>query len=234
MDDPSAPSTAGDVNFSKGILVLTVVLTSLSTIVTGFRLAVRQWIVEGLGWDDYTILLATVRPVISDSCSALILNQVGTVIGAALDGVEIHYGFGRHRNFLTPHELQEFQKYAYGEWIQTFATLMWTKVSICLFLLRIPFTKYLVRPLQVALVVLIVSNIILTVLWIVQCRPVAAVWDSTIEGQCFSHGQVQNIIFAQASKLWILSVDLALSFDWRIHTYISINVKIFHSDLCHF
>ena len=124
-----------------------------------------------------------------------------------MDVVEVHYGFGRHKAYLTAHQLQEFQKYTYGEWIQTFTTLMWTKVSICLFLLRIPFTKYLVRPLQIALGVLIVSNIILTVLWIVQCRPIAAVWDKSIDGQCFSKGQVQGIIFAQAcefERFWVV------------------------------
>lgn len=118
----------------------------------------------------------------------------------ALDFVEVHYGFGRHKQYLTPHELQEFQKYTWGEWIQTFATLMWTKVSICLFLLRIPVTKWLIRPLQAALVVLVVSNVILTILWIVQCRPVAAAWDESLNGTCFSKDQLRSIVFAQASR----------------------------------
>ena len=121
------------------------------------------------------------------------------MIGAALDFVEVHYGFGRHQNCLTAHELLEFQKYTYGEWIQTFATLMWTKVSICLFLLRIAINKKLTRPLQWGVVALIVSNIILTLCWILQCRPVRAAWDTTIESQCFSRGQKQRVILAQAS-----------------------------------
>ena len=118
----------------------------------------------------------------------------------ALDFVEVHYGFGRHQQYLTPNQLREFQKYTYGEWIQTFATLMWTKVSICLFLLRIPCQKYLIRPLQAALVILILSNVIITILWIVQCRPVAAAWDNRIHGDCFSKHQVEGIILTQASK----------------------------------
>ena len=81
---------------------------------------------------------------------------------------------------------------------------MWTKVSICLFLLRIPFKKSFIRPLQAALVVLILSNVILTILWIVQCRPVDAAWDSSIHGACFSKRQRESIILAQASKLQLL------------------------------
>ena len=134
----------------------------------------------------------------------------------ALDFVEVHYGFGRHKVFLTPHQLQEFQKYTFGEWIQTFATLMWTKVSICLFLLRIPVQKHFIRPLQVALVMLILSNVVLTILWIVQCRPVAAAWDDSIDAKCFSKRQKESIIFAQASKLRIFPCSPAKAFSWPL------------------
>ena len=115
--------------------------------------------------------------------------------------VEVHYGFGRHKIFLTPYQIQEFKKYTFGEWIQTFATLMWTKVSICLFLLRIPVQKRFIRPLQAALAMLILSNVVLTILWTVQCHPVAGAWDDSIDGNCFSKRQLECIIFAQASKL---------------------------------
>ena len=126
--------------------------------------------------------------------------QLGNVIGFGLVHVEIHYGFGRHEYYLTTWQLIEFRKYAFGEWIQTFATLMWTKVSICLFLRRIPATKELIRPLDAAIGFLIVSNVILTILWIVQCRPIDAAWNTNIQGSCLSKGQMERIIMAQASK----------------------------------
>lgn len=132
----------------------------------------------------------------------LIKEKLGTVIGSALDIVEVHYGFGKPQNCLGNWQLQEFKKYVYGEWIQTFATLMWTKVSICLFLLRIPIRNIFVRPLQASVVFLIVSNVILTLLWILQCRPVHAVWSMDHKGQCFSRGQLQRIVLAQASKVF--------------------------------
>ena len=129
---------------------------------------------------------------------------------------ETHLGFGRHKVFLTPHQIQEYKKYTFGEWIQTFATLMWTKVSICLFLLRIPVQPHFVRPLQAALVFLILSNVVLTVLWIVQCRPVAAAWNDRIDGKCFSKRQRECIIFAQASKLRCFLCSPAKAFAWPL------------------
>lgn len=150
----------------------------------------------------------------------MIEYQLGTVIGAALDFVEVHYGFGRHQNCLTAHQLLEFQKYTYGEWIQTFATLMWTKVSICLFLLRIAINKKLTRPLQWGVVVLILSNIILTLFWIFQCRPLRAAWDTTIESHCFSRGQKQRVILAQASRI-LFKTNLRHEYTNFFHSHFS-------------
>lgn len=119
-------------------------------------------------------------------------------MGTALGFVEIHEGFGRPQYYLTEHQLREFRKYTYGEWIQTFATLMFTKISICLLLMRLPTAKALIRPLQVAVVALAVSNIIITLLWIVQCRPLRGAWYSDTKAKCFTRGQLLRIVLAQA------------------------------------
>ena len=132
----------------------------------------------------------------------LTVEQLGTIIGAALDFVEVHYGFGRPSWYLSDHQLREFLKYTYGEWIQTFASLMWTKISICLFLMRIPVSKTYIRPLQAGVVILVISNVILTLLWIIQCSPISAAWDLELKkhSKCFTKGQLQRIIIAQAGK----------------------------------
>lgn len=60
MDDPSAPPTSGDTNFTHGIILLTVIPTTISALVAGLRCATRAWIVKSWGWDDYTIVFAIV------------------------------------------------------------------------------------------------------------------------------------------------------------------------------
>ena len=116
-------------------------------------------------------------------------------------------------------------KYTYGEWIQTFATLMWTKVSICLFLMRLPHSKALLLPLQYAVAFLLFSNTILTVIWIMQCQPIHAAWDN--RGTCMSREAKEGIILAQA----VISVvsDFAFAafpilFLWRVQ--IDLKTKI--------
>ena len=131
--------------------------------------------------------------------------QLGSIVGAGLDFPEIHYGFGRHQYYLTDHQLQEFMKYTFGEWIQTFFTLMATKVSICLLLLRISPNQRIIRPIQSLVAFLILSNVVLSLVWIFQCIPVDAAWDKSKRktAKCFSQGQLQRIIISQASMLLV-------------------------------
>ncbi|KAF6220060.1 hypothetical protein HO133_003885 [Letharia lupina] len=165
------PPPFGDKNASAGLLATTILVTVLSVVLVTLRFGTRIWIVKRLG-----------HP-----------------IGTALVVVQLSYGFGRPAYYLSPHQFREFSKYAYGEWLQTFATLTFTKVSICLFLLRITVTKASIRPLQAAVIILIVSNIVLSLVWIFQCTPyVDKAWDDKKPGKCFSKGQLERIIISQA------------------------------------
>ena len=212
---------AGDQgNWGPAILGLTIAFLVLVLIFLFLRIVTRVWIVHRFWYDDAAIIMAVVRafqallaPKFADH-----RNQLGTTIGAGLD-------FGKHQQFLSPHHLLEFNKYTYGEWIQTFATLMWTKVSICLFLMRLPNSKALLLPLQYAVAFLLFSNTILTVIWIMQCQPIHAAWDK--RGTCMSREAKEGIILAQA----IISVvsDFAFAafpilFLWRVQ--IDLRTKI--------
>ena len=140
----------------------------------------------------------------------LIRTKLGSIVGASLDAPEFHYGLGRHQSFLSKYQFKEFQKYTFGEWIQTFFTLMATKVSICLMLLRISPYKHIRRPIQLLVGFLILSNVVLSLVWILQCNPVDAAWDCDKRetAKCFSQGQVQRVIMSQAGKLIVRVVSV--------------------------
>ena len=82
---------------------------------------------------------------------------------------------------------------------------MISKVSICLLLLRIVVEKKFVRPIQGMIVFLVLSNLIITFIWIFQCIPVAGAWDSTVKerGKCLSKGEFERLIISQARKFLI-------------------------------
>ncbi|KAL9133093.1 MAG: hypothetical protein Q9175_005732 [Cornicularia normoerica] len=167
---------------------------TVSFIFVVLRLYTRLCLIKSARWDDWTILLAL----------------LGSIIGGGLDAPEIRNGFGRHQYYLNDHQIQEFKKYTYGEWLQTFFTLMVTKVSICLLLLRISPNKRIIRPIQSLVVFLVLSNVVLSLAWILQCIPVDGAWDATKQktAKCLTQGQVQRVIISQAR----VSVD---NFLWR-------------------
>lgn len=194
MFTPNGPPENGDESRQGGILATTILVTVLASVVVAMRFATRIWIVRNVGVDDYTILCAT----------------LGIIIGCGLVIVQIHYGMGRHKFYLSKWQYIEFMKYSYGEWIQTFQTLMFNKLSICFFLLRIPVEKYFIRPIQGAIVFLIITNIILTLLWIFQCNPIAGAWNKETPSKCFTDAQLQRIIISQALISIISDFVLAL------------------------
>ena len=79
---------------------------------------------------------------------------------------------------------------------------MITKVSICLLLLRISPNKRIERPIQGLVAFLVLSNIVLSLVWILQCIPVDGAWDAKRQktARCFTQGQVQRVLISQASR----------------------------------
>ncbi|KAL8669693.1 MAG: hypothetical protein Q9168_005722 [Polycauliona sp. 1 TL-2023] len=194
MSSPAPPPPNGDENRQGDMLATTITVTTLTILVVVLRILTRMRLVRNVGWDDYTIVAAC----------------LGHVVALGLIITQLHYGFGRHRYYLTERQYTRFLKYSYGEWIQTFQTLMFTKISICLLLLRIPVDKHLKRPLQGSIAFLIVTNIVLTLLWIFQCNPVAGSWDKKNPAKCFTDAQLQRIIISQAIISIISDFALAL------------------------
>ncbi|KAL8719662.1 MAG: hypothetical protein Q9225_003359 [Loekoesia sp. 1 TL-2023] len=183
MQKPQTPPDIGNADRSGGILATSILALVLVLIFIALRFATRIWLVKRVGWDDWCIVFA----------------GFGHIIGMGLIAKQIGYGFGRPAYYLTEHGFQEFMKYSYGEWLQTFATLTFTKISICLLLLRITITKAFIIPLYTAIAILAISNVILSLLWIFQCTPhLDKAWNNKLPGHCFSKGQLERIIISQA------------------------------------
>ena len=198
-------------NRQTAILINVLLSFIVAAIITTLRMITRIWVVRNVGWDDYTIVAAT----------------LGHCIGMGLVLCELHYGFGTHREFVSDSAFLEFMKCSYVEWIQTFQTLMFNKLSVCLFLLRLPVSKQYTRPLQGAVIFLIVSNIILTFLWIFQCSPVSGSWTQSATARCMTYAQLERIIISQALISLISDVLLALfpiAILWKVQ--ISPRIKV--------
>ena len=116
-------------------------------------------------------------------------------------------GLGRHSFFLTFNQKRNFHALSWADWVQTIVTLALTKVSICLFLLRIVDG----RPFKLALYGLIaflsLFSAVSLFLFIGVCRPLKAYWNVNVEGaKCLSDEQVMHIVLAQGSKSLVFTL----------------------------
>lgn len=123
--------------------------------------------------------------------------QIFNALGMGFVWLEVLYGLGRHRQYLPPYHYQWFLKYNYLDWIQVFITLGISKISICLFLLRISkFEKY--RNFLFGLIFfLVIAHTPITLLYMLQCIPFRKNWVPESPGYCFSKPAVEIIIIIQ-------------------------------------
>lgn len=133
-----------------------------------------------------------------------------TIIGAGFITAEVLNGLGRHQYYLTPSQRRNFQAVGWADWVQIFITLCLTKVSICLFLLRIVDSRQVVRGMYVLIGFMVLFSSVFVFLFLGICRPLKAYWDVGVSGSCFSNPQVESIVIAQGGMIPPLSSEAAL------------------------
>ena len=110
-------------------------------------------------------------------------------------------GLGRHEYYLTHSQRRNFKIIGWVDWMQTFITLMLTKTSICLFLLRIVDSRKIKIAIYALIGCLITFTTICVCLFLGVCRPLKAYWDVGVDGVCLSDHQLESVVLAQGSKI---------------------------------
>lgn len=100
-------------------------------------------------------------------------------------------------NYLPADHYVGFLKYNFPDWVQVFFIPTLSKLSICLFLLRIfKFERW--RNFLFGLIgFIIMMHTPLTILFLLQCTPLNKIWDISVPGHCFSKLSVEVIINIQ-------------------------------------
>lgn len=171
---PPLPSN-GDRNRGAAIVATQAIFVAIGTALILARLYVRTVVIRKFGLDDLVILLGLI-------CAITVL---------ATNGLMVHYGIGRHQFFLSlsPQLLQQLSKAVMWQYISQpilIISTMFTKLSICLFLLRIFGTKKEWRwDLYSIIAFVTVTNISSAAIVLAQCQPVQKLWNPVLTGHCW-------------------------------------------------
>ncbi|MCJ1341822.1 hypothetical protein MMC09_007119 [Bachmanniomyces sp. S44760] len=125
------------------------------------------------------------------------MDQLVTIIGAALVAVGVVNGLGRHEYYLSPAQRRKFQALGWADWVQTYICLMFTKTAICLFLLRIVEVGKVRTCIKATMYFVVLFSAMSVFLFIGACRPLRAYWDVGVDGVCLSDVQIKNVVLAQ-------------------------------------
>ena len=119
------------------------------------------------------------------------------MVGMGLVMLEVEWGLGRHRFFAKEDHYIGFLKYNFIDWCQVFITLAISKISICLFLLRISKFDRWRKFLYGVIAFLVVSLPPILFVYIFHCNPMRKIWDQESPGRCYSLASVEKIIIVQ-------------------------------------
>ncbi|KAL9639431.1 MAG: hypothetical protein Q9204_001090 [Flavoplaca sp. TL-2023a] len=183
MDRIGEPPAGGDENLGPTIIIINVIVFTASMLIIILRIFTRLCLTKNFGWDDVF----------------MVLTGVLNVVGMGFVGTEVANGLGRKRYYLEPASYKKFLKYDYLDWVQVFLTLMISKISICLFLLRLSSFRKIRLGLHAMNIFLVTSHIPLTFLIVFQCSPISKYWRNPHDGpgKCFSKDTVAHIIIVQ-------------------------------------
>ncbi|KAF2237074.1 hypothetical protein EV356DRAFT_512338 [Viridothelium virens] len=205
-----ARESAAEASRVTNILVVEIVVAMASTIAVGLRIFARTLRRVPFGGDDLAIVLAL--PV-----------AWGIAISTFL---MVRYGYGKHGDVLPKSDMKPFtQSLLSGEILWTIAIPL-IKVSICLFYRRIfGEIKYMRYATSIIAVFSVCWGIMYAIVLGLQCRPLAALWDKSIQdSHCIE--QMLFCFIGSAMNVFTDFVLLALPVPAVWHLHISIQNRL--------
>ncbi|KAF8860571.1 hypothetical protein BDZ45DRAFT_724503 [Acephala macrosclerotiorum] len=179
-------TSSSDYNGNQLVTVAAIFLT-LTYIAVLLRCYVRIRITNAFQLDDWLMVISQV--VFTFSCSCILRG--------------VHYGIGRHNGALSiPNQIESLKYQAFAT-LSYIANMMFIKLSIAIFLLRIAIQRPYIWILRISMVVVAIWSIAIFIYELFQCIPIAAQWDFTIKNAKCESG---NSFAAAAYSISVMTI----------------------------
>ncbi|KAI0098555.1 hypothetical protein GGR51DRAFT_538178 [Nemania sp. FL0031] len=142
----------------------------LAFISVSLRCYVRIGLTNAFGADDYW-MLATLASFTANTTVALL---------------SANYGLGKHTWTLSHESVIQAKKFSYATEITYGVTMIFAKISIALFLLRITVHRAQRWIIYIITALTCIAGLTLVFIVAFQCKPLARAWDGDIPGSCIS------------------------------------------------
>lgn len=201
-DSPSHAAVRGShENNGPAILGVAIATTITAVLCVFLRIYVRTRIITSLWWDDGFIVFASVRKVARlDVLKRLMCwHQALSITGTVFNGLMVSNGAGKH-TYDLPGPLAQVPgviKWNTAYQIDNVICANLTKLSILLFVLRIPNSRKVAYLIYFVMFSMSVVNVVTVGAIASQCRPLKKIWNPTIPGACFYEGELSRFGYGQ-------------------------------------
>ncbi|PQE28129.1 integral membrane protein [Rutstroemia sp. NJR-2017a BBW] len=210
MDDASLAKE----DLGPTLVIIAWTFAAIATIVVFVRYYVRLRIVRKTTFDDLLILL-TLCLAIGDSVFCTL---------------SVHWGLGRHIQFLSPDEITNSIKWIY---LCEFFSIMspgFGRISFAFLLLGlIPPTKWRQRYLWSIITCQFIVDVVTVIISFSQCRPMRGFWDSNVHAHCWLPSVQQRTGYFQGSVCSLVDMLLALfpaSLFWSLQMKLRMKISL--------
>ncbi|POS75381.1 hypothetical protein DHEL01_v206217 [Diaporthe helianthi] len=181
-------------NRGPALSVVAIFLVTMATISFVMRAYVRAFMVRAFGVDDWFMLFATIT---------FILFVTSVNIG-------VHYGTGRHYTDLERSDFKMAMQFWYYCYIWYCWTMIFSKMSIGIFLLRIIVQRIQVWFIYMALTINVLTGMVFFFVTTLQCQPVSFFWNKDQPGKCIQIDIIIGLTYLYSSLNIICDFTFAL------------------------
>lgn len=138
------------------------------------------------------------------------LPQVCGILAVAIDGVQVHHGFGKHATHVSPENQIEVRRWNFALRTPILVGSGLSKISISLLLLRLlgnaagRARRLFLHGINVFIVIYTLIDIINDV---TSCNPTAKAWDLELKGTCRDPDSIVDVVYFQGGMCQILGQD---------------------------
>ncbi|KAF7527827.1 hypothetical protein G7054_g10347 [Neopestalotiopsis clavispora] len=182
-------------NRGPQLMVVCITLLTIAIISMALRIITRLFIVKGFGRDDYLMVFASISFTLFVTC--------------AITGV--HYGTGRHHSDLSDDDFETAMKYWWLCYIWYCVSMITSKLSIGVFLLRITVQRIHHYILYLAMFCSVLTGLVFFFVTLFQCHPITYFWAKVgKEGSCVDAGIIAALTYLYSAISVIADFTFAL------------------------
>ena len=128
----------------------------------------------------------------------------------------LQHGLGRHIGYLSTEHVVNIARIRHMAEIPLIISTIFSRVSVCLFLLR-PFTVYTRWRWTLYFITTLttVTNIALASSGPLRCQPQAKLWDPTLPGMCWQPGIMSTVVYFQGGELTFTEQSSGSRANWH-------------------